>query len=165
MPALTQNGVAKTQKERRRTIKVSDPEEWAECDFCARKGVRIKRRHQRAALTGFVRWLRENHDIGLVLPPRRGSRALKKRRERARGEMLALLEEGTHAENFAERWRIGALRYFHDVSLKTAQQVRDSDVEEDLDGLRVHIKDASYWIPATPPTGSTSSGCTPATRR
>ena len=105
---------------------------------------------QRAALMGFVRWLRETHDIALALPPKPAATALRQRRANARREVLALLREGSDGENFAERWRVAALAYFHDVALKSAREARNEDVEPDRDGLRIEIKGEDYWIPSPP---------------
>ena len=109
---------------------------------------------QRAALTGFVRWLRETHDIPLALPPRRAATELNQRRARARQEMLALLREGAGGNDFAKRWRTTALRYFHDVAVKRARQVREDDVQMEGGGLCVNIRGESCWIPG-PPNGTT----------
>ena len=103
---------------------------------------------QRAALAGVVRWLRETHDIALALAPPRAATTLKRRRERARGEMLTLMREGAGADDFAERWRNAALAYFHDLALKAAREVREDDSEVNLDGLRINVKGESYWIPS-----------------
>ena len=105
---------------------------------------------QRSALTGFVGWLRDTHDVPLALPSKRARAALGQRRTKARREVLALLREGASTEDFAERWRVAALAYFHDVTLKTAQDVPIDDVREEDDGLRIKIKDDGYWIPLPP---------------
>ena len=107
---------------------------------------------QRAALAGFVRWLRETHEIALTLPPRRGATALNQRRAEARQEMVALLREGAGANDFAERWHSTALRYFHDVGPKTTRSIRNDDVETDEDGLRIDVTGQRYWIPSPPDT-------------
>ena len=103
---------------------------------------------QCAALSGFVRWLRETHDVPLALPPRRAARALRQRRERARREMLALIQERAGAHDFAERWRVAALTYFHDLAFKTASEVRENDIQADCGGLRINIRGQGYWIPS-----------------
>ena len=103
---------------------------------------------QRAALAGFVRWLRETHGITLALAPRRTTTALNKRREAARREMLALLCGASDINDIAKRWQVAALRYFHDVSLKAAREARDHDVQTDRGGLLISIKGEAYWIPS-----------------
>ena len=103
---------------------------------------------QRAALAGFVRWLRETHGITLALAPRRTTATLNKRREAARREMLALLRKEGGTEGFAKRWRVGALTYFHELTLKAAREVREEDVQRDCDGLRINVNGESYWIPS-----------------
>ena len=94
---------------------------------------------QRAALTGFVRWLRETHEVALALPSKNGATASRRRRETARQYMLALLREGADAYEIAIRWRTAALVYFHDLTVKASGMVRDEDIEAELDGLRVKI--------------------------
>ena len=104
---------------------------------------------QRAALTGFVRWLRDTQGIAIALPPK--SKATpRKRRQAARAEMLSLLREEANGNELAERWRTAALVYFHDVTPKLARGVKEADVETDRDGLRITINGDGYWIPNAP---------------
>ena len=108
---------------------------------------------QHAALAGFVRWLREEHKITIGLPRKNRSTALRRRRQTAREEMLSLLREGVGGSDVATRWRVAALAYFHDVTLKTAREVQEKDIRTDRDGLHIKIKNKRYWIP-TPPCGA-----------
>ena len=64
--------------------------------------------------------------------------------------MLALLREEPGADDFAQRWRVAALAYFYDMALKTARKVREDDVQEDREGLRINIEGESYWVPLAP---------------
>lgn len=105
---------------------------------------------QRAALAGFVRWLRESHDIALALPAKSKTAALRNRRRTAREEMLSLLREKPGSHDFGGRWRVAALTYFHDLTLKAAQKVQDEDIESELDGLRINVGGEGYWIPVPP---------------
>ena len=114
------------------------------------EGVLRRAPGQRAALSGFVGWLRETHGVALTLPAKSRATAVRRRREIAREEMLTLMREGPGAEDFAKRWRRTALVYFHDLALSAGRKVEDDDVEIDLDGLRVEIDGKSYWIPSPP---------------
>ena len=109
---------------------------------------------QRAALAGFVRWLRETREIAIALPPKSRTRALRRRRQTAREEMLSLLHKGAGEIDVDERWRIAALGYFHDVTMKAARAVRECDVETDRGGLQITIDGEGYWIPSPPKPSS-----------
>ena len=106
---------------------------------------------QHAALAGFVRWLRERHKVAITLPRKRTSTALRRRRKSAREAMLALLRKEGEGSDIADRWRVAALVYFHDLPLKAARAVRRSDIQTDRNGLNVSVNGKEYWIPATPP--------------
>ena len=105
---------------------------------------------QHAALAGFVRWLRERHEIAIALPQKRRSTAVRRRRQVAREEMLSLMHEGVNTDDVAHRWRAAALVYFHDLTLKAARNVRESDVETNREGLSITTKGKKYWIPRPP---------------
>ena len=65
--------------------------------------------------------------------------------------MLALLREGARPDDFPQRWRVAALAYFHDITLKAAREVSETEIETDRDGLRIEIKGQGYWLPAAAP--------------
>ena len=108
---------------------------------------------QHAALTGFVKWLRDTHGAEIALARKSGSTTLRKRRHTAREEMLSLLRSGADASDVAEQWRVAALIYFHGLTPKAARSVRDGKVETDRDGLRINVNGEEYWIP-TPPSSA-----------
>ena len=64
--------------------------------------------------------------------------------------MLTLLHEGTGDDEVAYRWRVAALVYFHDLTLKTAGDVQENAVKPERDGLQIHIEGKGYWIPSPP---------------
>ena len=109
---------------------------------------------QRAALAGFVRWVRETHSVALKIAPRRAATALRQRRTKARGEMLALLRKGPGSEDFAVRWRTAGLAYFHDLALSAAREVREEHIQADRGGLQINVKNRGYWIPLPPSGGA-----------
>ena len=94
--------------------------------------------------------LRERHEIAIALPQKRRSTAVRRRRQVAREEMLSLMHEGVNTDDVAHRWRAAALVYFHDLTLKAARNVRESDVETNREGLSITTKGKKYWIPRPP---------------
>ena len=64
------------------------------------------------------------------------------------------MHEGVKTEDIAHRWRVAALTYFHDVTLKAALEVRKEDIVTDREGLGVKIKGKEYWIPPPPSSKS-----------
>ena len=76
---------------------------------------------QRAALSGFVTYLREKHGAEITLPKHDLSRAYRNRRKKLEAEMLTLMREGETDREWKQRWLCVALAYFHDLPLKTGQ--------------------------------------------
>ena len=110
---------------------------------------------QRAALSGFVNHLRNDHGVEIALP--RGD-ALASRRNRRRlleREVLALMREGGSGEAFERRWICAALAYFHDLPRRAGRGVAMQDVQPDGNGMRVLINERSYWIPRPETDGQT----------
>ena len=103
---------------------------------------------QRAALSGFVVHLRNTHDMALQLPPPDRQAARRKRHRKLREQMLDLMRTSDRATaGDDQRWIAVALRYFHDVPTKVANQAATRPATEEKGGLSVRIRDQSYWIP------------------
>ncbi len=105
---------------------------------------------QRAALSGFAKYLREEHGADIALPKRDSGRAYRMRRKKLEAEMLALMQEGRKGKKMEPRWLGVALAYFHDLPVKTGEKVKDEDVTTDESGMTVRVGGNSYWIPALP---------------
>ena len=102
---------------------------------------------QRAALTGFVKHLREEHGAETILPKHDLRRAYRNGRKKLEAEMLVLMREGGTDRDKRQRWLCVALAYFHDLPLKTGNQVVDKEIAVDENGLTVWVSGNSYWIP------------------
>ena len=102
---------------------------------------------QRAALSGFVKYLREKHGVEMTLPKNDSHRAYRKRRKKLEAEMLTLMREGGTDRERKQRWLCVALAYFHDLPLKTGQNVSDKDITADENGMTIRIGGGSHWIP------------------
>ena len=106
---------------------------------------------QRAALAGFVKYLREEQGADIALLKRDSGRAYRNRRKKLEAEMLALMREGVTDWKRGRRWLGVALAYFHDLPVKTGQNVRDGDITADESGMTVRVGGGSYWIPQPNP--------------
>ena len=102
---------------------------------------------QRAALSGFVKYLREKHGVEMTLLKNDPHRAYRKRRKKLEAEMLTLMREGGKDREREQRWLCVALAYFHDLPLKTGQNVSDKDIRTDENGMTIRIDGGSHWIP------------------
>lgn len=105
---------------------------------------------QRAALSGFVGFLRQSHGVEIALPAP-DFRAAKLRRKKLEAEMLALMREGGEGNEFRRRWLSVALAYFHGWSRKAGKLVRDEQVTVHEGGsLTIVLDGKKYWIPSAP---------------
>ena len=102
---------------------------------------------QRAALSGFVRYLRHEHGAKLTLPRSDPERTYRKRRKGLEAEMLTLMGKGGADPESRRRWLCAALAYFHNVPLKTGRRVREEHVTPEENGMTIRIGTDSYWIP------------------
>ena len=102
---------------------------------------------QRAAVAGFVNYLREGHGADIALPRQGSGQAYRNRRKKLEAEMLALMQEDQNGGKMKPRWLGVALAYFHDLPIKTAEKVGDEDVTTDASGMTVRVGGNSYWIP------------------
>ena len=102
---------------------------------------------QRAALSGFVKYLYERHGVEISLPKNDPNRAYRKRRKTLEAEILALMREGRTDRERKQRWLSVALAYFHDLPFKTGQNVSDKDITADENGMTIRIGGGSHWIP------------------
>ena len=102
---------------------------------------------QRAALSGFVKYLREKHGVEMTLLKNDPHRAYRKRRKKLEAEMLTLMHEAGNDRERKRRWLCLALAYFHDLPLKTGQSVSDKDITADENGMTIRIGGGGHWIP------------------
>ena len=102
---------------------------------------------QRAALAGFVKYLREEHGAEITLPKHDFRRAYSYRRKKLEAKMLVLMREDGTDRDKMRRWLSVALAYFHDLPLKVGKQVGDKEITADENGLTVWVSGNAYWIP------------------
>jgi len=103
---------------------------------------------QRAALSGFIRYLRCTHGADITLPKRDTKKGRKNRRKKLETEIFALIREESKDGKFQQRWLSVALAYFHGLPKKVGQKLRSDDVVQEKDGgFLVSWNGATYWIP------------------
>lgn len=102
---------------------------------------------QRAAVSGFVRYLRNIHGAEIALPKVDTIKAERNRRRKLELEMLQLMSEGGEGEEFRRRWLSVALAYFHGLPKKVGRMVSSKDIVLDDSGMSVIVDGSSYWIP------------------
>lgn len=104
---------------------------------------------QRAAVSGFVCYLRDKHEVALALPSVNSGKALLNRRKKLESEMLALMREEGEGDEFRKRWITVTLAYFHGLSKKVGMSIRSDQLLEKQDGsLEITWNDLTYWIPS-----------------
>lgn len=72
-------------------------------------------------------------------------------RRKAETRTLALMQEDQNGGKMEPRWLSVALAYFHDLPVKTGQNVRDEDITANESGMTVRVGGGSYWIPQPNP--------------
>ena len=107
---------------------------------------------QRAALSGFVRYLRERHGAGMTLPKKDPNRTHRKRHKKLEAEIMTFMGEGANDHRREQRYLCLALAYFHDLPLKTGRSIRAENVTVDEKGMTVRIAGGSHWIPHLNPS-------------
>lgn len=102
---------------------------------------------QRAAVSGFVRYLRDVHGAKMALPKADIVKADRNRRKKLEEEMLQLMLESEDGEGFRRRWLSVALAYFHGLPKKVGRVADSKDIVHDNSGMTVVVNGSGYWIP------------------
>jgi hypothetical protein len=102
---------------------------------------------QRAALSGFVRYLREAHSADVVVPKVKDGAAQKARQRRLEQEMLAMMRDGGEGDEFMRRWVSVVLTYFHGLPRKVGGEVDLKMLKADGEGVVLDFSGKSYWVP------------------
>ncbi|HEY5893908.1 MAG TPA: hypothetical protein VIT91_11810 [Chthoniobacterales bacterium] len=101
---------------------------------------------QRAALSGFVGYLKEMYEIEINLP-RPTSRAGRSGQLTREQELLKLLKDSDNELNQQSLLEV-ALRYFHGMPKKTAKRASLVDISKvEDDGVELVLEGKSYWLP------------------
>ncbi|WP_257620815.1 hypothetical protein [Aeromonas hydrophila] len=109
-----------------------------------------KKPGQRAAISGFVRYLREVRGIEIALPKANLGRVHRQRRKKLEAELLTLMKEGGQSKKFKRRWLSVSLMYFHGLKRNVGLIVKDTDVYQIDDGLVITWNNKSYWVASYP---------------
>lgn len=109
---------------------------------------------QRASISGFVRHLRDAHNVEISLPKEELGKAHQQRRKKLEVEMMALLKEPGESDEFKQRWLSISLAYFHGLSRKVVRTIPEAHMKHADEGLVVEWNNHSYWVPSFPARNS-----------
>lgn len=103
---------------------------------------------QRAAISGFVTYLRDTYKAEISLPRSDSGKVQGNRRKKLEAEMLALMREQGEDEELSRRWLTVALAYFHGLPKKVGRNIQRMNIGEGEEGgLTVTWNGQRYWIP------------------
>lgn len=103
---------------------------------------------QRAAVSGFVRYLREKYGVEITPPRIDSGKAERNRRKKLEAEMLVLMRECGDGDEFRRRWLSVALAYFHGLPRKIGKTIRGEQITAHGDGsLTIVWSSQKYWLP------------------
>lgn len=103
---------------------------------------------QRAAISGFVRYLREMHNAEIRLPSANQAEAKRLRRKTQETELLALMRDGDDSEHCRRQWISIALAYFHGLDRSIGKKALKTGFAQAHDGLVITWNNLDYWLPA-----------------
>lgn len=102
---------------------------------------------QRAAISGFINFLNEKHNLELI-PIVNNEHVSKSRRRKMEAELMALMKSGGEGEEFRRKWLSVALAYFHGLPRSTAGKLRENQIAIHENGsLSVVLNNTEYWVP------------------
>ena len=103
---------------------------------------------QRAAVSGFVCYLRDKYGVDVALPRANSNNAQLHRKRKLEVEMLTLMQKDDRGEEFRKQWLSVALAYFHGVSRRAGKNIQDKKIIIHDDGsLTIAWNEQEYWIP------------------
>lgn len=106
---------------------------------------------QRAAISGFITYLRDQHDAPLTLPAPDPKQAKKNRLKKLENEIAKLVERPVNKETTDRLWIELALSYFHNLPRKTGRTLARSETIINADnGYWVSFDDKNYYVPTRP---------------
>lgn len=103
---------------------------------------------QRAGISGFVRYLRDEQGVDIHLP--KASLHKAQQRKKLATELMALMQEGGDSDQFKRKWLSVALAYFHGLDSKTVRAMLHADIDHVDGGLTIFWENKSYWLPGYP---------------
>ncbi|WP_223905523.1 hypothetical protein [Rhodoferax lithotrophicus] len=104
---------------------------------------------QRAAVSGFVGYLRDGHKVNITLTPAY-DKAKKTKKKRLETELLRLLAENDRSQSEQLQLLAVAMAYFHGVAQKeiTAAVMKSAVASTDNAGDTFTINGVDYWLPS-----------------
>jgi hypothetical protein len=103
---------------------------------------------QRAAVSGFVRYLREVMAVEIVLPRIDVERAKRNRKQRLEARMLKVMQAGVEGQMNIRRWLSVALAYFHRLPEAIGRGLLKEQIVIHQDGsFTVTWNGKKYWVP------------------
>jgi len=107
-----------------------------------------KKPGQRAAVSGFVRYLREVHNAEVRLPSANRTEAKRLRRKNLEAELLTLMRDSNDGEHCRRQWISIALAYFHGLDRSIGKKALKTGFAQAHDGLVITWNNLDYWLPA-----------------
>ncbi len=105
-----------------------------------------KKPGQRAAISGFVRYLREVHSAEVSLPSANQTEAKRLRRKNLEAELLALMRYGDGSEPIRRQWISAALAYFHGLDRNIDKKALVG-VAQFHGGVVITWHGQAFWLP------------------
>lgn len=106
-----------------------------------------KKPGQRAAISGFVRYLREMHHAGVSLPTANKAELKRLQRKKLETELLELMLNGGGSERCKQQWLTAALAYFHGQDRNIGKKALRAGLTQTRDGLVITLNALDYCLP------------------
>ena len=101
---------------------------------------------QRAAVSGFVNYLRDVHEVDIKIPKLDSGKAKRNRMKKLEAEMLAIMKVGGSL-GLNREWLSVALAYFHGLPKKVGKTVTDENILDSGDGgVTILFNGLRYWV-------------------
>lgn len=106
-----------------------------------------KKPGQRAAISGFVRYLREMHHADVSLPTANKAELKRLQRKKLETELLELMLNGSGSERCKQQWLTAALAYFHGQDRNIGKKALRAGLTQTRDGLVITLNALDYCLP------------------
>lgn len=103
---------------------------------------------QKAAVSGFIRFLGKRYQLRLVVRVDL-KRVAAIRKKKLEAELLVMMQEGGEGEELQRRWLSLALAYFHGLPLSIGKKTPTLRTPQEGEGVSVIYDGARYWVPLT----------------
>jgi hypothetical protein len=103
---------------------------------------------QRAAVSGFVCYLRDRHSVEIYLP-KASAGAEKNRRKKLEAELIKLMQENGQSKEHCRKLFVTAISYFHGLPKRAIAGDASENVAPSADGVGVvlTLNGKAYWLP------------------